>query len=498
MQHCDGRAAALLRVAACLSALLTIPVAAGQSATAEPATLTFTVRHSAPWMPSNASAVYVPFMAWVPAATPLGSSGSNGNSSGSSSSGGGGSLPLIFLLNGANVEAQDYAGIATLLARRGYTVVGSNYVRPLPLALQAAVASLPAANWTLPPGCSRDSLLAPSVGLLRSFLSAVSATAAAAGTRGNAAADHTGGGGGLMALLPALAGVERRGVVLLGHSFGGAAALTALAGACPAADVVPGQEATLGPCEGAAPQLVSLARPLHGSAGAGAGAAACAGAVRTGLLRGVVVFEGTPPRPPHQGAAASKPLVLPPGGFVLYLGGEAVAPRLRSALTSTVVGGASSLPRPSSPSPSTPTPALPSSPSPSAPTPARPSSAPSTRPVAAAAAASAVTAAPCTCAALAIFPGLNHYGINGFQSAERGHRTRCGRPASADAPDFRTTPARAAAGLSDMAALIDAFVRSQGGYDGASHGGKLAALKAQGASLGSFELVLRGDCRVTN
>lgn len=44
-------------------------------------------------------------------------------------------LPILFLLNGANVRAQDYSDYITLMVQRGYTFVASDYWHFIPGAL---------------------------------------------------------------------------------------------------------------------------------------------------------------------------------------------------------------------------------------------------------------------------------------------------------------------------------------------------------------------------
>lgn len=69
--------------------------------------------------------------------------------------------PLVFIMNGANVEGEEYQSIADKLAELGYPVVASTYRRPLPFGIP-----IPAAQ----AGCPTRSAVMPSAALIDSFM----------------------------------------------------------------------------------------------------------------------------------------------------------------------------------------------------------------------------------------------------------------------------------------------------------------------------------------
>eukprot|EP00775_Hariotina_reticulata_P012823 gene12823-12950_t len=118
----------------------------------------------------------------------------------------GNKLPLLFLMNGANVEAKQYSQIAGLLNGRGYTFIASDYYQPLPPLLQVALA-----NSTRPraASCPNNKILASTSALLKDFL------------------DYAQQSDDIQ-----LQEIASRGVVLVSHSHGGLVSLEMLAQSC--------------------------------------------------------------------------------------------------------------------------------------------------------------------------------------------------------------------------------------------------------------------------
>jgi pimeloyl-ACP methyl ester carboxylesterase len=125
----------------------------------------------------------------------------------------------IFILNGANVASSSYSLLAQSLAQLGYPVALSNAWRPVPAPLRGAMPPLDqqeaarlARNGCPPPG---EAVLGGNADAFGRFVKAVEA------------------GGGEQGAPPELrASLRSRGVVLLGHSFGGAVASLLLGGRC--------------------------------------------------------------------------------------------------------------------------------------------------------------------------------------------------------------------------------------------------------------------------
>jgi hypothetical protein len=104
----------------------------------------------------------------------------------------------------------------------------------------------------------------------------------------------------------------------------------------------------------------------------------------------------------------------------------------------------------------------------------------------------------CSCSGLAQFQGLNHYGINDWQGSKGNHTTPCARPLPQDPPGFKVTRARQEAGLRDQVELVDAFIRSVGMRDKGGQGRLQNLLREHQrpvqAAIGSYSLQLKGDC----
>ncbi|KAF6257176.1 hypothetical protein COO60DRAFT_29135 [Scenedesmus sp. NREL 46B-D3] len=260
-------------------------------------------------------------------------------------------------------------------------------------------------------------------------------------------------------------GLRGRGVVLVGHSFGGAAALDVMAGSCLASEAR--SVSGLSFCEAYQPPLRSSSSSSEVPASceaphpAAAAAAAEAGAQQAGtqqqrkqkgLILGAVVFEGYKVRQDTVAAAASRPsaaaaaaaaapaparsaeasmgpagVAIPAGTFVLYLAGQYGAPKTTAAYKAS-------------------------------------------------------NASRCSCMGHAEFPGLNHYGINDWQGPRSHQMTPCGRKASSDPADFNVSNSFQNGQLSKMAELVDGFIRASLGDAAAQQQLLQQAAGATGAS----------------
>lgn len=366
-------------------------------------------------------------------------------------------LPVLFLVNGANVRAQDYTTYATLLAQRGYTFVASDYYQQLPPTFPQA---------PLPSICPRGQILAASAALISTFLSYANTSKA----------------------LPAVQGVQQRGIVLVGHSLGGTTIMDILNRDCgPSGKPSVARSIGVDTCEGyqpmlrtassngsssaaacpvparASPSLAPLAAagggtvaeassqgqpnatmspsppqtPLAAAAGATAGARAASGAAsgaQQGVVLGAVVYEGYKSKLPPQGAPYSAytaaGVTVPPGTFLLYMAGQYGINKTAAAYADT-------------------------------------------------------NTTSCACAGLAAFAGVNHYGIANWQPNGT-QITPCGVKASFDPQNFTVSENVQTQQLQRMAALTDSFIRAAVFRD---------TKLRQGPAAG-YSLQLKGQCFV--
>jgi pimeloyl-ACP methyl ester carboxylesterase len=354
-------------------------------------------------------------------------------------------LPLIFLLNGANVESRWYGQLAGRLAAAGFPVALSDSYRRVPIPFRSSNST---ATTTLCPG--PNFALAPSAGAVQSFLRA---------------ADGGDGGGGIEPNATTTTPLRdlrlrERGIVLLGHSFGGAVSSLLLGGRCaprrkqPAA-ATPASNTTT---------TTTTTTTTNSTASIDEFAFLCGGWQPSprdlAVIKGAILLEGYPSSPAPSSAAGFMPAgidltarreagarVQVDGGrsttssnpFVLFLQGEFNG-RVRAAYDASVEavagggGGSANKTGASSSSSSS------------------------------------------TCVAYARFRGLNHYlgtdwvepskaGGGGGQNATSTNASRqitpCGAPASSDPTSFAVTKEVQERGTSYIAELIEAVIKAQ-------------------------------------
>jgi hypothetical protein len=230
--------------------------------------------------------------------------------------------------------------------------------------------------------------------------------------------------------------------VVVGHSFGGAAALDVLSQSCLAAEAR--SVAGLSFCEAYQPPVRSSSSSSSSGApasckelnpAAGRTAAEAGGQQQQqqkGVILGAIVFEGykvrqdtaaAGPAAPtaaarsNVSAAAAAParsgdpslnpagVVIPPGTFLLFVAGQYGAPKTTEAYDRS-------------------------------------------------------NASSCSCIGHADFAGLNHYGINNWQGEGSHQMTPCGRKASSDPANFNVSNSFQDAQLLKMAELMDEFIRA--------------------------------------
>jgi dienelactone hydrolase len=310
--------------------------------------------------------------------------------------------PVLFLLNGANVESRHYSTLASHLSARGYTFVASDYYRKLPAGIPGP---------TLPAFCPKGMMLATSAALIRTLL------------------NHTDTADAAVLQRQGLQEVWSRGIVVVGHSFGGAAALDIIADSCLASEAR--SVAGLSFCEAYQPSVRSSSSSSSSSnSNSSEKPASCRKYAQQqqqqqGLILGAIVFEGYKVRqdtataaaaaaaanrsaaPARSAEASMEPtgIAIPPGTFVLFLAGQYGAPKTKVAYDIS-------------------------------------------------------TASSCSCIGHADFPGLNHYGINDWQGPNSHQMTPCGRKASSDPADFNVSNCFQNGQLSKMAELVDGFIRA--------------------------------------
>lgn len=366
-------------------------------------------------------------------------------------------LPLIFLLNGANVEARWYAQLASRLAAAGFPVALSDSYRRVPVPFRntsttTTTSSCPGPNFAL----------APSAGAVQSFL--------------RAAEDGGGNGGGAVNEANAATSLLRdlrlreRGIVLLGHSFGGAVSSLLLGGRC-----APRQKQQAASTTTPTNTTTTTTPTTNSTSLIDEFAFLCGGWQPSqrdlAIIKGAVLLEGYPSSPGRSGGASPagfSPTALDltarreagvrvEGGgsdarqksnpFVLFLQGEFNG-RVRAAYDASAEavvvaanGGANNKTNVSSPS----------------------------------------SSSSSTCVAYARFRGLNHYlgtdwvepskagggGFGGGQNATSTNNnasrqiTPCGAPASNDPASFSVTKEVQERGTARIAELIEAVIKAQ-------------------------------------
>lgn len=215
-------------------------------------------------------------------------------------------LPVLFLLNGADVEATHYSQVASLLAARGYTFIASDYHRKVPDFLPQ-----PFRNRR----CPEKGPLLTSAALIRTWLDYV---------EGKGAKDD-----------PVLKELPQRGLVLLAHSFGGVAATNIIMGACgelltceryvpPLATATSTTTTTTSSSKAATCQAIRL--PLDSEAAGSVSeergpSKSVLSLSSQRLIRGGIAWEGYAGSLSLSGPTA-KGITVPPGMFFMYLGGQ--------------------------------------------------------------------------------------------------------------------------------------------------------------------------------
>lgn len=333
--------------------------------------------------------------------------------------------PVLFGLNGANVESHRYSTLATLLANKGYVIVLSDYYHPLP-------PSIPGPNLT--EACPKGAILAASAALISTLLDYAMSTESLSDPGSSAP----------------LQGIQTRGIVLLAHSFGAATAIAIMANEC--LDEQDGVSAfhPVSLCEAYQPLLYSSPKPAAnvtefnplvsgaaeylnltsmdvGNATFPADSDAnttvtAANSMRLeaavpvppepspkGIIRGAVVYEGYKTSEPPQ--FTPRGVNIPAGTFLLYLSGQYGAPRVEAAFNSS--GNIA-----------------------------------------------AALGYPGSCVGFAAFDGLNHYGMVDWQGPGAQQITPCGVAAPSDPPGLNVSRIVQNDRLKGMATLVDEFVRA--------------------------------------
>jgi len=340
--------------------------------------------------------------------------------------------------------------LATLLAGRGYTFIASYYYRPLP--------PIFANGSMVRPGCPEGKILATSAALIKTWLDYVQEK----GAKEDAVLQE----------------LPKRGLVLVGHSLRGTVIMDVLGGTCLQPPARPG----LGTCEGYQPSLVTttsattinprssssnssasnangtckaVALPMmpkqssgnsrsrsSGQEAGGSTAIKPLAIVSQPLIRGAVVWEGYKSQMLPGGQLLAQGISVPSDMFLLYLSGSfnnntAKAFQLTNSSSSS-----------------------------------------------------------CSCSGYAKFPGLNHFGINNWQSEGSNQVTSCAMKGMSDPPGFSVSRSRQEQGLRDQAEVIDLLIRSAGLRHG-SAGQQLRKFEQQGKradTTAGFALSLKGAC----
>ncbi|KAJ9523930.1 hypothetical protein QJQ45_022402 [Haematococcus lacustris] len=289
-------------------------------------------------------------------------------------------LPAFFLLQGFNVEAAQYSDILKLLAAKGYLVIASDYFRPLPPFLSPNL---------FPPkkGCRSGEYLQTSVALLATLLRNISSD-------------------------PQLKDIASNGIVLFGHSNGGAASAAALDGQCDSPAAKSGNTSNIVQrfCQGYVPTFAPGAGVLAATQKPQKpGSFKIFEGQRGSRVLGAVLFEGHlsgGPTSTNNNYSSIQPLGvnLPKGTFLTYLAGE--------YNNNTLKGYEATAPL-----------------------------------------------SPTGCASFARFAVTNHFGLNNWQPGG-GQVTLCARAAMSDPTELRVSKDVQGRALTAMASLIDDTVRS--------------------------------------
>jgi hypothetical protein len=109
---------------------------------------------------------------------------------------------------------------------------------------------------------------------------------------------------------------------------------------------------------------------------------------------------------------------------------------------------------------------------------------------------SKASSSSCSCTAFARFPGMNHFGINNWQSRNGSNQvTPCAAPAKGDPKNFTVSQERQEQGLRYQAHLADLVIRSAGLREGRAQQ-ELAKIQQAGGIPGAdgYALSFKGAC----